>query len=134
MKIKRRGRHFFSDSSASSDVAFLLIIYFMVIAGFNINRGFLMNLPARNSTRLILKDDLLRLDMNERGEISFEGTILSRAEAEAEIGGLAFLRPNFAVVLSVDPRAPWQEVVSFVEMVQRLNVNSFSFSMKGSGA
>jgi len=39
MKIKRQ-KNVFQDSSASSDIAFLLIIYFIVIAGFNVNKGF----------------------------------------------------------------------------------------------
>jgi biopolymer transport protein ExbD len=54
MKLTRRSGQAGFDSGASSDIAFLLIIYFIVIAGFNINNGFLMNLPEKNSTRFIL--------------------------------------------------------------------------------
>jgi biopolymer transport protein ExbD len=39
-------------------------------------------------------------------------------------------RPNLAVVLDIAPSAPWQNVVSFVELAQKLQVDSFSFSMK----
>ena len=64
MKINRRKKIGFLETCAASDLAFLLIIYFLVIAGFNINRGFIMNLPAKDSTRMILREDLLRFDMN----------------------------------------------------------------------
>jgi biopolymer transport protein ExbD len=33
-------------------------------------------------------------------------------------------------MLTVDGDAPWQAVVSFVELAQRLEVESFSFTMK----
>ncbi|ULQ58867.1 biopolymer transporter ExbD [Brucepastera parasyntrophica] len=132
MKIKRRKRLSFSETSASSDVAFLLIIYFLVIAGFNVNFGFLLTLPAKDSTRMILKDDLMRFDMDESGFISYEGGLLSLGDAETIIRSAVNRHPNLAVVLSIDSEAPWQEVVSFVELAQKLEVDSFSFNMKGS--
>jgi biopolymer transport protein ExbD len=130
MKLNRKIKFIQSESSAASDVAFLLIIYFLVIAGFNINQGFLMNLPARGSTRLILKEDLLRFDMDGKGAIQYQGSALSITDAEREIGRAVAGHPNLAVVLSIDPDAPWQQVVLFVELAQKLQVDSFSFNMK----
>jgi biopolymer transport protein ExbD len=131
MKLQRHKRTGFLESSAASDMAFLLIIYFIVIAGFNINKGFLMNLPARDSVRMILKDDLMRFDMDGRGGIMYEGNSLVPAEAESLMRSAAASHPNLAVVLSINPSAPWQEVVSFVELAQKLEINSFSFNMRG---
>jgi biopolymer transport protein ExbD len=130
MKIKRRKKTSFSDSSASSDIAFLLIIYFIVIAGFNINKGFLMNLPAKDSTRLILRDDLLRFDMDGNGNILHGSETLDIAAAEQVIRSSSAINPNLAVILTIDPAAQWQRVVSFVELAQDLKIDSFSFSMK----
>ena len=130
MKLKRRTRSGFTDSSASSDIAFLLIIYFIVIAGFNINKGFLINLPAKDSTRMILKDDLLRFELDSDGNIRHEERVMSIAEAEKLIAGVQAENPNVAVLLSIDPQAHWQRVVTFVELAQDLKIESFSFSMK----
>jgi biopolymer transport protein ExbD len=130
MKLRRRSRRGFEETNASSDVAFLLIIYFIVIAGFNVNKGFLMTLPAKDSTRLILKDDLLRFDVDGEGTLFHQGSSLSHAQAEREIRGAVAAHPNLAVMLTVDGAAPWQAVVSFVELAQRLEVESFSFTMK----
>jgi biopolymer transport protein ExbD len=130
MKLRRRTGRGFEETNASSDVAFLLIIYFIVIAGFNVNKGFLMTLPARDSTRLILKDDLLRFDVDSAGNLFHQGSFLSHAQAEREIQDSLASHPNLAVLLTVDGAAPWQAVVSFVELAQRLEVESFSFTMK----
>jgi biopolymer transport protein ExbD len=129
MNLHRKTRAGFSDSSASSDIAFLLIIYFIVIAGFNVNKGFLMNLPARDSTRLIQKDDLLRFELDGAGRIIHGGGIIGRADAERAIRGGIAANPNLAVMLSISPDTPWQEVVSFVEIAQKLSIEAFSFSM-----
>jgi biopolymer transport protein ExbD len=134
MKLKRRVRQGFNDSSASSDIAFLLIIYFIVIAGFNVNKGFLMNLPAKDSTRLILRDDLLRFDLNAAGEVIYQEQVRDMAFATGEIRSAAAANPNTAVILTIDPQSPWQKVVAFVELAQDLKIDSFSFSMKKDGA
>jgi biopolymer transport protein ExbD len=130
MKLKGRNRRGFNDSGASSDIAFLLIIYFIVIAGFNVNKGFLMNLPAKDSTRFILREDLLRFELNPLGEIVYQDQIRDAAFAAGEIRSAAAANPNVAVILTIDPQAPWQRVVSFVELAQDLKIDSFSFTMK----
>jgi biopolymer transport protein ExbD len=131
--LNRRRRRAFEESSAMSDLAFLLIIYFIVIAGFNVNEGFLMNLPAKDSTRLILKEDLLRFELSDSGSLRYQEGEVDSAFAEAEIRAGIALRPNLAVVLTVGPQCPWQQVVAFVELAQRLQVDSFSFTMRKDG-
>jgi biopolymer transport protein ExbD len=102
----------------------------MVIAGFNVNQGFLMNLPAKDSTRVVLKDDILRFELDGSGELLFQGAATDTGWAEREIRSAVASHPNLAVVLTVDSAAPWQRVVSFVELAQKLEVEAFSFTMK----
>jgi len=130
MKIIRRKKNEFLESSAASDLAFLLIIYFLVIAGFNINKGFIITLPAKDSTRMILKEELLRFDMDSNGEISHNEEILNIPKAKKIIQTAQKENPNIAVIITIDSKAKWQNVVSFVELAQDLQIDSFSFSMK----
>jgi len=130
MKIKRLKEPSFQDSSAASDVAFLLIIYFMVIAGFNVNRGFVLNLPARDSTRIILREDLLRFEMDREGRIIHNDEVINIQTAGNIINSGKTGNPNIAVIITIDGQAYWQNVVSFVELAQDMEIDSFSFSMK----
>jgi biopolymer transport protein ExbD len=132
MKLRSRKRYGYYETSAASDVAFQLIIYFLVIAGFNINDGFILNLPAKDSVRLIQRGDLLRFDMDSQGTILYEGTAMDRTVVEREVRIAILENPDIAVVLTIDPAAPWQQVVSFVELAQKLEVQSFSFRMNSS--
>ncbi|MDR1971238.1 MAG: biopolymer transporter ExbD [Treponema sp.] len=127
MIIRPRKRRAFGDSGASSDIAFLLIIYFIVIAGFNINRGFLVTLPAKDSQRVVQRDELLRFNLDSRGGLVFRGQPCDFPTAEREIRSKLAVYPNAALLLTVDPQTPWQRVVSFVELAQDLEVDSFSF-------
>jgi biopolymer transport protein ExbD len=129
MIIKRRIRKVMGDSAASSDIAFLLIIYFIVIAGFNINKGFLLMLPAKDSQRLIPRNELFHFYLDSGGILSLRGEPCDRAGAEREIRQGMARYPTMAVLLTIDPEAPWQTVVDFVELAQGLEVDSFSFVM-----
>jgi biopolymer transport protein ExbD len=133
MKLALRRRRSYDDTAALSDLAFLLIIYFIVIAGFNINKGFLMNLPAKDSTRFVMKDELLRFELDSSGSLVHQGQAVDMAFAESEIKTLAAVHPNLAIVLTVHPQAPWQRVGSFVELAQKLEIESFSFAMGSEG-
>jgi len=130
MNIPRRKKTGFLESSAASDLAFLLIIYFLVIAGFNVNKGFIITLPAKDSTRLILKDDLLRFEMDSKGDVFHNDEALSIPKAKSLIQKAQIENPNIAVIITIDSKAHWQNVVSFVELAQDLQIDSFSFSMK----
>jgi biopolymer transport protein ExbD len=131
MTIHKQKRAGVAENSALSDLAFLLIIYFIVIAGFNVNKGFLMNLPAKDSVRIIFKDDLMRFELNNAGNLSFEKEELSFQDAENQIKAAIAMQPNLAVLLWVEPQTKWQNVVRFVELAQKLEVNSFSFKLAG---
>jgi biopolymer transport protein ExbD len=121
------------ESSAASDLAFLLIIYFIVIAGFNINKGFLVNLPAKDSKRMILKEDLLRFSLDGEGYLIYEDELIGIPEAGNLIKSARTANPNIAVMLTIDPLTKWQRVVSFVELAQQQRIEAFSFSMKKDG-
>ena len=130
MKLKRSSRQGFLESASANDLAFLLIIYFIVIAGFNLNTGFLLDLPAKDSARLILRDDLIRFDMDRNGNIIYEEQIIEISQARSIIRTAQNNNPNIAAIITIDGQAHWQRVVSFVELAQDLNIDSFSFSMK----
>jgi len=130
MKLRRNKRPGILESSAASDLAFLLIIYFIVIAGFNINKGFLVNLPAKDSQRLILKEDLLRFNLDQDGHLNYEDGRIGILEAGKIINTARAGNPGVAVILTIDPQAKWQRVVSFVELAQKHRIEAFSFTMK----
>ncbi|MDR2097502.1 MAG: biopolymer transporter ExbD [Spirochaetaceae bacterium] len=131
MTLKRRAKKKYEENSVLSDLAFLLIIYFIVIAGFNINKGFLMNLPLKDSTRIVAKNDILRYELDRSGHILSNGNPVDIKTVEQNILLNTALNPNIALALSVSPAAPWQSVVSFVELAQKLEIESFSFKMTG---
>ncbi|OHD12436.1 MAG: hypothetical protein A2Z96_03860 [Spirochaetes bacterium GWB1_48_6] len=118
------------ESGSLSDLAFLLIIYFIVIAGFNVNLGYLLNLPSKDSQRMVNTQDLIRLKLNETGDLYLGDEVLSLPGMETTLKEGIGRRPNLTVLLSINSACPWQRVVDVIGAAQRTQVENFSFKME----
>lgn len=129
LRSQRRERIDAADSGALSDIAFLLIIFFIVIAVFNVNRGFLLGLPAPESTLLVERDSLLRLRIDASGTIVINTGAVDTAELQRALAQARAANPNVAVAARIHPEAPYQSVVDLVATVRGESIDSFSFRM-----
>jgi len=118
---------------ALNDLAFLLIIYFLVIAGFNTNKGFLLNLPVKDKPRVVQQEDLLKFRLGETGELWFNEKTLSKGELQELLKESLTLHPNVTVLLRIAPETPYQSFVDMVQVIRSYKVENFSFSMESSG-
>lgn len=135
MKINIKKRSFFdaSESATLSDLGFLLIIYFIVIAGFNINQGFIMNLPQKNSTKIVNIEDVMKVYLNNAGEILLDKNVIDLNVLQQQIKERIKVRPNMTLLLKIYPDVPYQKVVDIINLARELKIDNFSFSMvKGS--
>lgn len=129
VKIKKRDQINIADSGALSDLAFLLIIFFIVIAVFNINKGFMLGLPQKQSTKVVNVKDIIKVTLTENNELMFEDAVISLDDVKTLVEERLKVRPNMTFLLKIHPEATYQEVVSVVTVVQKMDVDNFSFSM-----
>ena len=131
LKIRKRKRNAIdiADSGALSDLAFLLIIFFIVIAVFNINKGFILGLPKKNSTKFVNVQDIVKVRLIDQGQIRFDGNSVDRDQMATLVTERLKQRPNMTFMLEIEPDVPYQEVVSMVDLIRRLDVQNFSFNM-----
>ena len=95
--MKTFRRHAASVNAGSmADIAFLLLIFFLVTTTISADKGILRQLPAicetGNCTADILERNLLRIAMNEKQEIMIEDNVVNLDEVERIVE--AFLDNN----------------------------------------
>ncbi len=129
VRIRRRKAIDATESGALSDLAFLLIIFFIVIAVFNINKGFILGLPKKDSTKLINIEEIMKVQLTASNQLEYEGRILSLDEVEKAALEIVRLKPNMTFLLKVDPESGYQNVIDVVDVVRKLKIDNFSFSM-----
>lgn len=112
------------------DLSFLLIIFFIVIAGFNVNKGFLLNLPSKEKPRVVHQEDLVRCNLNADGTLILNGKTVSFEELSDYVEEKKQSWPNMTFLLTINPDSSYQNVIDVIYMVRRLKVENFSFRME----
>ena len=127
-RARRRGIDA-ADSGALSDLAFLLIIFFIVIAVFNINSGFLLGIPAEDSQRLVETADLARVTIAADGTYRLDEAPVTSEALTAAVTERRAERPNMTFVVRVHPEAPYGAVVRTIQLVREADIDNFSFGL-----
>ncbi len=122
------------DSASLNDLSFILIIFFIAIAGFNVNKGFLMTLPNRERPRIVQTEDLLKCSIDASGTYSVDGKSMGKEGLEEAIKEKRLNHPNMTFLLLIDPETPYQAVVDVIQAVRAQKVENFSFRMEAAGA
>lgn len=119
------------DSGALNDLSFILIIFFIVIAGFSVNKGFLVTLPNTERPRIVQSEDLVKCELHKNGSISVEEKVIDLVQFEQILRNKKESWPNMTFLLTIEPECPWQNVVDIIHEVRKLNIENFSFRMAG---
>ena len=131
--IKRSPRRNTEDSSSSgalNDLSFLLIIFFIVIAGFNVNKGFLLNLPSKDKPIVVNANDILKCELDANGVLFLDGKKIKIDALGKKIKAKLKSQPNMTFLLTIDPETPYQNVIDVISTIRKLKVENFSFRMK----
>ena len=131
--IRRQPRRNIEDSSSSgalNDLSFLLIIFFIVIAGFNVNKGFLLNLPSKDKPIVVNTNDILKCELDESGALFLDGQEIKIEALSEKISAKLKAQPNMTFLLTINPETHYQKVIDVVSTIRKLKVENFSFRMK----
>lgn len=128
-KIPRRNIDDPGSSGSLNDLSFLLIIFFIVIAGFNTNKGFLLTLPDTSRPRLVHQEDLMRCTLESSGLIVLDGQTVSLDELQTLVSSRRASFPNMTFLLVIGSETPYQNVIDIIHEIRRLDVENFSFRM-----
>lgn len=132
--IKRFMKHAPDESSSSgalNDLSFLLIIFFIVIAGFNVNKGFLLNLPVKDKPRIVKTDDLMKCRLVADGSIMLDNKRLTLEELRTAIAEKKAEWPNMTFQLLIDGNTEYQHVVDIIYEIKQQKIENFSFKLDG---
>ncbi|MBP5402726.1 MAG: biopolymer transporter ExbD [Treponema sp.] len=131
--IKRFIRHNVEDAGSSgslNDLSFLLIIFFIVIAGFNVNKGFLLNLPSKDKPIVVNTQDIMKCSLTQEGQLFIDDSEVKIEELSDLIVEKLKTWPNMTFLLVINPDTQYQKVVDVISTIRKLKVENFSFRME----
>ncbi len=108
------------------DVVFLLLVAFIFFAmSMTINRGIPVNLPVSSAAQ-VKEKDCAEIAIKKNGEIFFNR---EKINVQALISRLVLLHresPGTKIIISGDREAPYEAVVSVIDMVKKAGISGLS--------
>jgi biopolymer transport protein ExbD len=111
-----------------ADIAFLLIIFFMVTTIFKLEEGLPISLPRTQAGEKIPREKIAHVWIDDIGNIAIDDLIVGMTEVEPMV--LAKLRenPSLIIAFNADENTPYGVMDEAMEQLKRANALSVSFT------
>ena len=111
-----------------ADIAFLLIVFFMVTTIFKLEQGLAITLPRSTAGDKIPREKVAHIWIDRQGTISIDDLVVTVPDIERLI--VAKIRENHGLIISfnTDEQAPYRIVNESMERLKLANALRVSFT------
>ena len=102
-------------TSSMADIAFLLLIFFLVTTTMNMDKGIGMVLPPAGSGKEVPKKNICHVWINAAGEIALEGHIVPLSALRGDIERRIAENPKLIVSLKADREAAYEVFIDVLD-------------------
>ena len=130
MKLNRKRRNFFVPLSSMSDVAFLLLIFIMLVSLINYRKVVKIEYPEGETAKKVSAENNLEIWVDRSGELYLGGNPSSLALVEQGIVEAYRKAPDTRVHVIADRDTPFRNVHQVLDILQLLEYRVVSFVVK----
>jgi biopolymer transport protein ExbD len=128
MKVNRREkRKFYISTNSLSDIAFLLLIFIMLVALINYRVEVKIEYPEANTALRTASEKNLEVWIDREGGIYLDGLDSNLLAFEREIDRLYRTAPDTRVHIIADRNTPYEKINAALEIMQILQYRVVSF-------
>ncbi len=130
MKIKRKKEHeAYIPTASMSDIAFLLILFFMVTTVFRVEKGIPITLPKAKATeRIRLRRNTTNVWVDREGRIVIDDKLVSLSLLGVKIQEKLTENPDLIVILRADHYAKYKTVNQVIEKLREVGALKLTFA------
>jgi len=131
MKLKRtRKSKPVIPTNSMSDIAFLLLIFIMLISLINYRKEVKISYPEANYQEVTQADDNLEIWVDESGVIFHKGQVVDYAQIEGIIVDAVVRNPKVRIHLIADKNTEYENVNGVIDVLKLLNHRVVSLVVK----
>ena len=131
MKLNRgKGKGFNIPLNSMSDVAFLLLIFIMLVALINYRKEVKIEYPEAKTALRTTAEKNLEVWIDSEGSIYLDGVDADLLALEQEIARLYTSAPDTRVHIIADRHTPYEKINAALEILQILQYRVVSFVVK----
>jgi biopolymer transport protein ExbD len=130
MKLKRKRKDFFIPLSSMSDVAFLLLIFIMLVSLINYRKVVKIAYPEGETAKKVSAENNLEIWVDFSGALYLSGNPGSLALVEQGIVEAYKKAPDTRIHVIADRDTPFENVHKVLDILQLLECRVVSFVVK----
>jgi len=130
VNIKRKRKKFYIPLNSMSDVAFLLLIFIMLVALINYRKEVKIEYPEAKTALRTTAEKNLEVWVDKEGAIYLDGDPSDHKGLEQKISDLYRDAPDTRVHIIADRNTPYEKINSILEIFQILQYRVVSFVVK----
>ncbi len=121
-------------TASMADVAFLLLVFFLVTTKFDVKEGLGLILPPHTESGgkivKIKQENLTKIKVNRRGDIAVDDVIVTPVELERIVNEKIVANPKMVFVLEADRRAKYEMMVCALDRLLAAGAQTVSLSTR----
>jgi len=130
MRLRRRKKGFVIPLNSMSDVAFLLLIFIMIVALINYRKEVKIEYPEAKTVLRTSAEKNLEVWIDRGGGIYLDGEAADLSALETKIAQLYTSAPDTRVHIIADRNTPYEKINNALEVLQVLQYRVVSFVVK----
>ena len=130
MRLNRKHKKFFVPMASMSDVAFLLLIFIMLVSLINYRRVVKIEYPEAETAKKVSVEKNFEIWVNRSGDIFLDGNLSSLSLVEQAIVEAYRKAPDTRIHIIADRNTPFENVHKILDILQLLEYRVVSFVVK----
>tara|TARA_B100001250_G_C19464042_1_gene641513 strand:- start:55 stop:447 length:393 start_codon:yes stop_codon:yes gene_type:complete len=119
MILQRKRKTDEVNSSSMADIAFLLLVFFLVTTTISMDKGINIILPADGSEKEVDKNNLVNIAMNDQGKILVDDTPKMLSEVKLLVEKRMAANPKIIFSVSTHERTKYQDYVNLLDELKK---------------
>ena len=130
MKLKRKRKNLFVPLFSTSDIAFLLLIFIMLVSLINYRKEVKIDYPEADMALRVSDEKNLEIWVDKEGSLYLDGELSDLHLVEQGIIDAYRQAPNTRVHIIADKNTPFENIHKVLDVLQLLQYRVVSFVVK----
>ncbi len=128
MIVKRQRKVDEVNSSSMADIAFLLLVFFLVTTTISMDKGINIILPAEGSNKDVNTEDIINVVLAADGSIVFDEKLKNINEIKSLVENEIRKNKNMIFSIKTSTRADYQDYVSLLDEFKKAKAKKISIA------
>ncbi len=115
-------------TASMADIAFLLIVFFMLTSVFATEKGLQIVLPEKGETVKIKKGNIAQVYVNALGQVRIEGEDVSLEDIEEKVSSMLAVNDSLVFSLRADRRCKYETIIKVFDELRIANAQRVAFA------